>query len=222
MRSLWIWRRSVLVLVLVLVLGAAVPAAAQPLDISASAAVTWLSCDAPPPTPVAEPGDRSLGIVVNPALVVVWRGRPGWTFRDEGDTSFVEFADGGERTFDRNVEVRSSVSHGDLTLEIAFVPATREARVNGISVQMPDGHNVVLVDDADTAAPSIETLGIEPRGPERVEAFLGRSAVVREFARCDVQLPEMLPQLPSGVDPTMVRNMFQQMLDERCGMLERR
>lgn len=214
MRSfLWIWRRSML---MVLVLGA-VPAASQPLNISASVAVTWVSWEGAR-APATQLGDTSLGFVVHPALVVVWRGQPGWTLGEEGDTSSVEFA-GGELTLDRHLEVSSAVSHGDLALEIAYVPATREASVNGIGVQMPDGHNVVLVDGADTGMPSIETLGIEPGEPERVEAFLGRSAVVREFARCDVQLPDMLPPLSAGVDETMVRNMLQQMLDERCGVL---
>lgn len=210
---LWVWRRLVL---MVLVPGT-VPAAAQPLDISASAAVTragWESARAP----TAELGDTSVGFIVHPALVVVWRGRPGWTFRMEGDTSSAEFV-GGAPARDGHVGVRSAVSRGDLTLEFAYVPATREATVNGISLRMPDGHNVVLVDDADTGTPSMETLGIEPGEPERVEAFLGRSAAVREFARCDVRLPDGLPPLSAGVDPALVRTMLQQMLDERCGTL---
>ena len=206
MRNLWI---------LALMAG---PAAAQPLDISASAAVTWISWEGAR-APTVEPGDPSLGYVAHPALVVVWRGQPGWTFRGGGDTSSVEFAGGGERTFDGGVELRSVVSHGNLTLEAAFAPETRVARVNGVSVQMPFGHNVVLVDNADTEAPSIETLGIEPEGPEPVETFLGRSVAVREFARCAVRLPETLPQLPAGVDPAAVRDMFQRMLDERCALL---
>lgn len=219
MRSfLRVRRRSmVLALVLVLVPGA-VPAGAQPLDISASAAVTWAgwgSWDGPPAT---ELGDSSVGFIAHPALVVVWRGQPGWTFRAAGDTNSFGF-DSGEPTPDGHPAVRVAVSRGDLTLAFAYVPATREATVNGISFQMPDGHNVVLVDDADTEAPRMATLGIEPGAPERVEAFLGRSAAVREFARCDVRLPDGLLPPPAGVDPAMVRNMFQQMLDERCGTL---
>lgn len=47
----------------------------------------------------------------------------------------------------------------------------------------------------------------------------GAVPAVREFARCDVRLPDGLPPLPAGVDPALVRNMLQQMLDERCGTL---
>ena len=219
MRSFLRVRRRSMAMALVLMPGAA-PAGAQPLDISASAAVTWAgwgSREGAGP-PATELGDSSVGFIAHPALVVVWRGQPGWTFRAAGDTSSFGF-DSGEPTPDGHSAVRVAVSRGDLTLVFAYVPATREATVNGVSFQMPDGHNVVLVDDADTEAPSMATLGIEPGAPERVEAFLGRSAAVREFARCDVRLPDGLLPPPAGVDPAMVRNMFQQMLDERCGTL---
>lgn len=70
--------RSFLIL---LVLTAPAVTTAQPLSVTASVAVTWLDrVDAEPGTPTfGEP--VSLGSVFPPAVVVLWRGRPGWRSR---------------------------------------------------------------------------------------------------------------------------------------------
>ena len=67
--------------------------AAQPLSVTASVAVTWLDrvdAELAPPT-FGEP--VSLGSVFPPAVVVFWRGQPGWAF--EAATEKVSFSSSG-------------------------------------------------------------------------------------------------------------------------------
>ena len=44
-----------------------------------------------------------------------------------------------------------SVKQGAVRLEIAYEYETRELRLNGIPVDLPEGHDIVLVDDVDEA-----------------------------------------------------------------------
>ena len=98
-----------------------VPAAtaAQPLSVTASVAVTWLDrvdAELAPPT-LGEP--VSLGSVFPPAVVVLWRGQPGWAF--EAATEKVSFSSSGGWPGGRR---STSVMQGRVRLELTYAPAT--------------------------------------------------------------------------------------------------
>ena len=118
----------------------AATALAQPMSITASAAVTWVDrADAgTEPAPLAE---ISMGSVHHPAVVVVWRGRPGWMFKDDTPETANTLSFCSSGTYRRTGEPIRSVSarQGAVRLELAYEHSTREARVNGILVVQPAG-----------------------------------------------------------------------------------
>ncbi len=193
------------------------PAAGQPLNISASAAVMWL--DLAPGGGDArllnEPSS-SLGSIYHPAVVVVWRGEPGWAFRERRSANEAFFS--GANDFFRSAERTTSIrmEAGGVRLEIAHDSTTGEVLVNGVPVQLPDGHNVILVDDADAGGPpsDVQTLRVAGEDGEWIEAFLGRSEAVTEFVRCGAPLPE-----GTFEGDGRARRSIQRILDERCALL---
>lgn len=209
--------RTVLSIVATVLVSVA-PAWGQPMTMSASTAVMWLDRvdserDVPPPT-LAEP--ISLGAAHDPVLVAVWRGAPGWMFRrDDGPPQSAYVFSDGEYTPEGARVISTSGMQGSVRLELAWVPATREATVNGVTFTLPEGHNVVLVDDVDGSSRSYETLGVDGRDGEWIETFLGRSDAVKSFVRCDVPLP---PDVFAGNE--RFRRGVQTMLDERCALMK--
>ena len=200
---------------LLLVLFAA-PALAQPMSITASTAVTWIDlADEVPEEPLLGLGEVTMGSVYHPAVVVVWRGQPGWMFKDDSPESANTLSFAGSDSYRRTGEPIRSVSakQGAVRLEIAYDHSTREARVNGIPVRLPEGHDVILVDDADTEAAVVGTLRVGGSGPEWIETFLGRSETVRAFVRCDVPLPE------DTFDNERFRRGMQTTMNERCELM---
>ena len=188
-----------------------VPAAvaAQPLSVTASVAVTWLDrVDAELGKPTfGEP--VSLGSVFPPAVVVLWRGQPGWAFEDATETVSFSSWDG------RPGRLRSTrVMQGRVELELTYDPATRTARVNGLPVQLPAGHDVILVDNIDDQPVVVRTLRVGGSAPELIEEFLGRDPALVGFVRCDVPLPE--DAFPGRAH---IRRGMQRILDERCQLM---
>lgn len=159
------------------VLVSAMPAWGQPMTMSASTAVLWLNGvdmeREDPPAPLDEP--ISLGAVHNPVLVAVWRGTPGWMFREAGGPPQSAYVfSGGDYTPDGASVLSTGAVQGGVRLELSYVPATRETTVNGLTFTLPVGHNVVLVDNVDESPQEYVTLGVKGRDGEWIEVFLGR------------------------------------------------
>ena len=135
-----------------------------------------------------------MGDVHHPAIVVVWRGQPGWMFQDDDPeaANTLSFSSGTDFTRGPSPVPLSTVSvkQGAVRLEVAYVHATRELTLNGIPVDLPEGHDVVLVDDMDAAPVVVDTIRIGGSEPEWVETFLARSERVLDYIRCDLPLPE--------------------------------
>lgn len=199
---------------LLVVLALMTPAAtgAQPLLISASVAVIWLDRADAEPRPPALGGPPSLGSVFPPAVVALWRGRPGWAFDASAEAVAFFGWDGPGRDGEH---VRSTrLTQGSVSLELTYVPSTRTAFVNGLPVRLPAGHDVILVDHADEQPAVAGTLRVGGSEPELIEEFLGRSPNILAFVRCDVALPE-----DASPDGERIRRSMQGILDERCQLM---
>ena len=190
---------------------------AQPLPLSASVAVTWLN-------PISAPADDiglnppSLGTVSHPTIAVLWRGRPGWLFADTSVANSMSF-EGSLHATPTGVASHSiTVARGGVRLKLEHGVLKRTVSINGEPLVLPEGHNVVLLDHVDGHLEVAQTLRVDGRGPEPVEAFLGRSPELREFVRCGTPLPgdvfadgQLEPELAD-----QLRESMQSMLDERC------
>ena len=206
-------RRYVSVLLFVLW---AAPVLAQPMSITASTAVTWISASIQEEPGPELAGGISLGNVHHPAVVVVWRGQPGWMFTDDTPetANTLSFSSSDEYTRPTGNPIYTiNVKQGAVRLELAYDYFSRTAQVNGIPVRLPEGHDVILVDEVDGNAVLVETLRVGGSEPEWVEVFLGRSERVREFVRCDVPLPE------NTFGNERFRRGMQQILEERCQLM---
>ena len=195
-------------------------AAAQPLSISASVAVTWLNPSSAPADHLGE-NPPSLGVVSHPALVVLWRGQPGWTFRGSGPSGGMSFEGSSGITPSGEPFHSIAVVHGDIRLELEYGPRERTARVNGIPVLLPEGHDVILLDHVDEEPEVVQTLSVGGEESEPIETFLGRSQEIREFMRCDMPLPEGI-FLVNEAEPELAgrfHEYVQTILNERCRML---
>ena len=206
-----------LVLIALLALLWAAPAAGQVAMLSASTTVLWLdrvdaSNDKAPP-PLSEPS--SLGSAHHPVLAVVWRGEPGWMFREKQPAERT-LVSGDMLSFQGGSHVRSTgLTQGGIELEISHDSRTGVVRVNGVKVDLSDSDNVILVDDVDGSERVVETLRIDGTDGEWIETFLGRSPVVREFVRCEVQLPD------GAFDGNWrFRDSIQRSLDDRCALMK--
>lgn len=199
---------------LLVVLALMTPAAtgAQPLSISASVAVTWLDRADAEPRPPTLGGPPSLGSVFPPAVVALWRGRPGWAFDASAEAVAFFGWDGPGRDGEH---VRSTrLTQGSVSLELTYVPSTRTAFVNGLPVRLPAGHDVILVDHADEQPTVAGTLRVGGSEPELIEEFLGRSPDILAFVRCDLPLLE-----DASSDGGRIRRAMQRTLDERCQLM---
>ena len=214
--------------VLILAMATAAPALAQPMSLTASVAVTWITDTYAADQAASEPAfpdwdalpereDVSMGDLHHPAIVVVWRGQPGWMFQDDDPEAANTLSFSGGTDFSRGPSLvplsTVSVKQGAVRLEIAHVHATRELTLNGIPVDLPEGHDVVLVDDVDAAPVVVDTIRIGGSEPEWVETFLARSERVLDYIRCDLPLPE------DAFGDERFRRGMQRTLDERCEMM---
>ena len=115
--------------------------------------------------------------VHHPAIVVVWRGQPGRMFEDDDPETANTLSFSGGTDFSRGPSLvplpTVSVKQGAVRLEIAYRHETRELTVNGIPVDLPEGHDVVLVDDVDVAPVVVGTVRIGGSEPEWVETNQG-------------------------------------------------
>ena len=159
-----------------------------------------------------------MGMVSHPTLVVLWRGEPGWALTAPGGrVGFGGRFEGGPGGDELHSIV---VEHGDIRLELEYNLRGRSAVVNGLPVELPDGHDVILLDHVNTELEVVGTLSVGGQVLEPVETFLGRSPEIREFMRCDVPLPD--DAFASEDEPELAaqfRVVMQAMFDERCQLL---
>jgi hypothetical protein len=115
-------------------------------------------------------------------LVVLWRGAPGWFLgsptRGSGGGNAIGFY--------------SSWSNSTAEVNLTYDYARRSAIVNGVSVLLPAGANVILVDGVDSGVSTVAGLtAVDPAiagNPTLAEAFGGSPALV-SFLRCDAGHP---------------------------------
>ena len=139
------------------------------------------------------------------ALLVLWRGSPGWFTRGSGSGS----SGGGNCRL-----YHSTIRNGDLQLQIEFDSETRLATISKAPFDPQTGRatlqtkqielrdqNVILVDGVDEAGtPKIAgTLRVDPtlpsgRQPLNIGEMLRQSQDMRSFLRCDARLPDPLMQ----------------------------
>ena len=161
--------------VLILAMATAAPALAQPMSLTASVAVTWISDTSAADQAAREPAfpdwdallgreDVSMGDVHHPAILAVWRGQPRWMFQDDDPeaANTLSFSSGTDFSLPPVPLSTVSVKQGAVRLEIAYVHATRELTLNGFPVDLPEGHDVVLDDDAEAAPVIVDTIDREP------------------------------------------------------------
>ncbi len=138
------------------------------------------------------------------ALLVLWRGKPGWFLRrSESRTASV----GGD-----DAEFTTTAKYGGIQLDLTIQWATNIARVQGKAVEISHG-NVIFVDNIDDlhGANVVGTSSISPELPipMRIEAALRRSREIIAFLRCDLRL-----------DNPRTQAVFDKLCGELVGKLE--
>jgi hypothetical protein len=143
--------------------------------------VAGLSAGQAPPRapagPIQSAGDRPLSPAVVGAwftssdaagsstldLFVLWRGSPGWFMKGGGQGS----SGGGSSTGRRGLTVK----YGGLHLHALFDGPERLAEIDGRKIPLDD-HNVVLVDDVDSAdgLKVVKTLRVDPSLSDKAKA----------------------------------------------------
>lgn len=157
--------------------------------------------------------ERGVG---NLELLVLWRGSPGWYWRDRekvgagGSSS----SGGGMDAASRSAVRTEWISQSGINLSVRFVPASRQLWILDQEIALNDA-NVVLVDDVDQPAGPrvVGTLRIDPsfdsstdlpprmpKGPPGyrpqgvpVQTFILRSPELVAFLQCDVRAPNLSP-----------------------------
>ena len=120
-------------------------------------------------------------------LLILWRGTPGWFTR--GGLASSSGGLSGDNW-------RHRFSQGGLEFEAALDLKTRIASVQGQLVKLGKA-NVILVDDVDSPRGTrvAGTLTVDASlgkesGPLRIFPVLARSKEIRDFLRCDTELPQ--------------------------------
>jgi hypothetical protein len=145
------------------------------------------------------------------ALLVLWRGSPGWYSRGSGNSS----SGGGGGSAGQEVG-SFSLTYGGRTLSIDFNYTARLARLLEQEISLADT-NVVLVDDVDgpSGAHIVGRLWVDPKLPETdgsglrtIEDDPAITAIRRApesgaFLQCDVPLPMLTGVDAAAVDPTV-------------------
>lgn len=161
------------------------------------------------------------------ALLVLWRGSPGWYSRGGGHSS-----SGGGGGSPGGQIGSVSLTYGGKTLSIDFDYTARQARLLGRQISLAET-NVVLVDgvDAPSGAQIVGYRWVDPTLPEVANdgqrtladdpavAAIRRAPELGAFLQCDVPLPEAAGVDPSGVDPTAVARLteyMQNLMTQNC------
>jgi hypothetical protein len=84
----------------------------------------------------------------------------------------------------------ATLEYGGIQLEAVFDAASRMAQVQGKSVPMPSGSNVILIDEIDSAGgPVVKgVIALNPRrdsGDHSLARLFERSPEIVSFLRCD-------------------------------------
>lgn len=114
-------------------------------------------------------------------LLVLWRGTPGW-FMEPGGSS-------GGSSGGNGVPLSSWINRGDVRLTVTFDPVKRVATVQGKRLDLAD-HNVVFVEDVDTAAGArvVKTMKVPslmPGSAGQIGLVLKESPEIMTFLQCD-------------------------------------
>ena len=113
-------------------------------------------------------------------VLVLWRGSPGWFGR--GGSASSQGGSGGSQTW------AQLTRGGDVTLSLDIDHTTGVARLMNQQVHVRDG-NVFLIDRADTKAPTIRMVRVDPMVPDTPDAafvVMKREPALIEFLQCDL------------------------------------
>jgi len=161
------------------------------------------------------------------ALLVLWRGSPGWYSRGGGNSS----SSGGGGL--PGQEVGSfSLTYGGRTLSIDFNYSAGLARLLDQEISLADT-NVVLVDDVDgpSGARIVDRRRVDPTLPQVSNPALRtmeddpaitvirRAPELGAFLQCDVPVPAPTGPGPTGADPELrdrLREYVQGLLTQVC------
>ena len=113
-------------------------------------------------------------------LAVLWRGAPGWFLAGSGrGASYSE----GNATFS------AALNYGGLQLSLSYEPSRHSALVQGTVVALPNGANVILVDNVDggtvPAIGGVVSVDSHFEGNATFASLLGGSPEIVSFLRCD-------------------------------------
>jgi len=161
------------------------------------------------------------------ALLVLWRGSPGWYSRGGGSSSS---GGGGGRP---GQEVGSfSLTYGGRTLSIDLIYSAGLAKVLDQEISLADT-NVVLVDDVDGTSggrivdrrrvdptlPQVSNPALRTMEDDPAITAIRRAPELGTFLQCDVPVPVPTDAGPAGSDPAVrdrLREYVQGMLTEVC------
>ncbi|HEY3885938.1 MAG TPA: hypothetical protein VGL62_12055 [Vicinamibacterales bacterium] len=133
-------------------------------------------------------------------MLVLWRGTPGWRTAARAPHQESGGGSGGG-------SVHVNLIYGSVSLDLSFSPSTNVVRLRDTPTHVPDGTNVLFVDDVDgrngptlvrTMAFDVGGANIDPRRGS-IAPLLSRSPDVVAYLRCDVAAPA-LPFPPGATD----------------------
>lgn len=130
-------------------------------------------------------------------VLVLWRGSPGWSAR--GGPASSRGGSGGSQTWAQLTRA------GDVTLGLDIGHTTGLARLLNQQVPVRD-RSVFLIDRADTQAPIMRMVRVDPMVPDTPDAtsvVLKREPALIEFLQCDLMgahpfLKKLVPAHPCG------------------------
>jgi hypothetical protein len=117
------------------------------------------------------------------ALLVLWRGTPMWFAKGTRQAASYSGGIGGR-------PLTATLEYGGLQLDVVFDAGSRQAQVQGQSVAMPPGSNVILVDEIDSGRAPVVSGGItvtrpQDPGAHSLARLFERSPEIVSFLRCD-------------------------------------
>jgi hypothetical protein len=119
-------------------------------------------------------------------FLVLWRGTPGWGTGTHRDRT----GGGGDGT------ISIDLNRGSLSLALWLSPATHQARLQNRLESVPDGTNVLFIDNADGPRPAIvRTLSVDIGSANfdfrkgSIAPLLKSSPEIVEYLRCDLEAP---------------------------------
>jgi hypothetical protein len=124
------------------------------------------------------------------ALLVLWRGSPGW-FRGDGSAGGTSRSTAAGGFYDQIL----TVVMGDVTLKVEIHHTDGTAQILGRTIQL-DLANTVLVDGVDSpSGPEIVSVGgMDPaltKAPDPLPLLFARTPQLDEFLRCDDVMPDL-------------------------------